>query len=58
MTKKYNLEPAECWVVGDKWIDPQTGINAGMRGALVKTGKASQLTVRLEVCRRKQDSDP
>lgn len=40
MTKKYNLEPAECWVVGDKWIDPQTGINAGMRGGLVKTGKA------------------
>ena len=39
MTKKYNLEPAECWVVGDKWIDPQTGINAGMRGGLVKTGK-------------------
>ena len=21
MTKKYDLEPAECWVVGDKWID-------------------------------------
>ena len=40
MTKKYNLEPAECWVVGDKWIDPQTGINAGMKGGLVKTGKA------------------
>ena len=40
MTKKYNLEPAESWVVGDKWIDAQTGINARMRGGLVKTGKA------------------
>ena len=39
MIEKYDLEPSQCWVVGDKWIDPQTGISAGMRGALVKTGK-------------------
>ena len=39
MIKKYELEPSQCWVVGDKWIDPQTGISAGMRGALVRTGK-------------------
>ena len=39
MTKKFDLDPAKCWVVGDKWIDPQTGMNAGMRGALVRTGK-------------------
>ena len=26
-------------MIGDKWIDPQTGLDAGMRGALVRTGK-------------------
>ena len=39
MTEKYGLDPSSCWVVGDKWIDPQTGLDAGMRGALVRTGK-------------------
>ena len=39
MIEKYELEPSQCWVVGDKWIDPQTGISAGMQGALIRTGK-------------------
>jgi len=39
MTEKYDLYPSSCWVIGDKWIDPQTGLGAGMRGALVRTGK-------------------
>jgi histidinol phosphatase-like enzyme len=39
MIDKFDLDPQQCWVVGDKWIDPQTGLNASMRGALVKTGK-------------------
>jgi D-glycero-D-manno-heptose 1,7-bisphosphate phosphatase len=39
MIKKFNLVPHGCWVVGDKWIDPQTGLNASMKGALVQTGK-------------------
>jgi len=39
MTQKYGLDPSSCWVIGDKWIDPQTGLDAGMRGALVRTGK-------------------
>jgi D-glycero-D-manno-heptose 1,7-bisphosphate phosphatase len=39
MIKKFNLVPQGCWVVGDKWIDPQTGLNASMKGALVQTGK-------------------
>ena len=25
--------------MGDRWSDPQTGLNAGMYGALVETGK-------------------
>ena len=39
MTEKYGLDPSSCWVIGDKWIDVQTGLDAGMRGALVRTGK-------------------
>ena len=39
MIKKYDLEPSQCWVIGDKWIDPETALNAGMKGALVRTGK-------------------
>ena len=39
MIEKYNLDPAHCWFIGDKWIDPQTGLGAGMNGALVRTGK-------------------
>jgi D-glycero-D-manno-heptose 1,7-bisphosphate phosphatase len=39
MTEKYGLDPSSCWMIGDKWIDPQTGLDAGMRGALVRTGK-------------------
>lgn len=39
MIEKYDLDASRCWVIGDKWTDPQTGLNAGMRGALVRTGK-------------------
>lgn len=39
MIKKYDLESSQCWVIGDKWIDPKTALNAGMTGALVRTGK-------------------
>ena len=39
MTEKYNLTPSQCWVIGDKWIDPQTALACGMQGALVRTGK-------------------
>ena len=39
MIDKHNLDAAQCWVIGDKWIDPQTALNAGMKGGLVRTGK-------------------
>ena len=39
MIEKYGLDASSCWVIGDKWIDPQAGLGAGMRGALVRTGK-------------------
>ena len=39
MIEKYDLLAADCWIIGDKLIDPQTGLDAGIRGALVRTGK-------------------
>jgi D-glycero-D-manno-heptose 1,7-bisphosphate phosphatase len=39
MTEKYELDPSQCWVIGDKWIDAQTGLDAGMSACLVRTGK-------------------
>jgi D-glycero-D-manno-heptose 1,7-bisphosphate phosphatase len=39
MIEKYELLAADCWIIGDKWIDPQTGLEAGIRGALVRSGK-------------------
>ncbi|MDG1138175.1 MAG: HAD-IIIA family hydrolase [Opitutales bacterium] len=40
MTQKYELDPSQCWVIGDKWIDAQTGLDAGMGACLVRTGKS------------------
>ena len=37
---KYNIDPSRSWIVGDTTIDIQTGKNAGIRTALVLTGKA------------------
>ena len=39
MAEKFNLDRSRCWMIGDRWSDAQTGINAGMKVALVKTGK-------------------
>lgn len=39
MIEKFDFAPSSCWVIGDKWIDPQTALNSGMNGALVRTGK-------------------
>ena len=48
MIEKFDLDPSKCWLVGDKWIDSQTGIRAGMRGALVRTGKPIKKSVEKE----------
>ena len=39
MISKFNLIESECWMVGDKWIDVETGLNSKMNAALVRTGK-------------------
>lgn len=34
----YHIDLAQSWIIGDTTVDLQTGRNAGMRTALVKTG--------------------
>src|ERR1051325_6226196 len=36
---KFGLDPAQCWMVGDRDADIETGMNAGIRSAAVCTGK-------------------
>ena len=40
--EKYHIDLAGSWMIGDTTIDIQTGINAGMRTALVLTGEAGK----------------
>lgn len=39
MIEKYKLDRSQCWMVGDKWIDAETGLRSKMNAALVQTGK-------------------
>jgi histidinol phosphatase-like enzyme len=39
---KYNIDLSKSWYIGDTTMDIQTGINAGMKTILVKTGEAGQ----------------
>lgn len=36
MIERYNLNPDECYMVGDKLIDGEAGRNAGIQGILVR----------------------
>lgn len=40
--EKYNIDLSASWMVGDTTMDIQTGVNAGMRTALVLTGEAGK----------------
>lgn len=39
MIAQHQLDPQQCWMVGDRDSDIETGINAGIRSAAVCTGK-------------------
>ena len=45
MIQKFDLQPSECWMVGDKWIDAETGLSSKMNAALVSTGKKMEKRV-------------
>ena len=36
---RYRLDPAHCWMIGDRESDIRAGLNAGIRAAAVCTGK-------------------
>jgi D-glycero-D-manno-heptose 1,7-bisphosphate phosphatase len=36
---RYRLDPAQCWMIGDRESDIRAGLNAGIRAAAVCTGK-------------------
>ena len=38
--EKYNIDLSASWIIGDSTVDIQTGKNAGMKTALVRTGMA------------------
>lgn len=38
---RHGLDPAACWMIGDREADVETGRNAGIRSAAVCTGKHS-----------------
>ena len=40
MAEKYNIDLTESYMIGDSTVDIQTGINAGLKTVLVKTGQA------------------
>lgn len=40
--EKYNIDLSESWMIGDTTMDIQTGINAGLRTALVMTGEGGR----------------
>lgn len=40
MAEKHNIDLTESYMVGDSTVDIQTGINAGLKTVLVKTGQA------------------
>jgi D-glycero-D-manno-heptose 1,7-bisphosphate phosphatase len=46
--KEHNLDLAQSFMIGDKMDDIRAGINAGVKGLLVKTGYGKQDTVLLE----------
>lgn len=41
MAAQHRLDPKQCWMVGDREGDVETGINAGISSAAVCTGKHS-----------------
>ena len=40
--EKYNIDLEKSWIIGDTTVDIQTGVNAGMKTALVLTGEKGQ----------------
>lgn len=42
MAERYHIDLSESYIVGDSTVDIQTGINAGLKTILVRTGQAGK----------------
>jgi histidinol phosphatase-like enzyme len=42
MIERYNIDPAQSYMIGDSTVDIQTGINAGLHTVLVRTGQGGR----------------
>ncbi len=42
MVKKYNIDLSKSYIIGDSTLDIQTGVNAGLKTILLKTGMAGR----------------
>jgi len=51
MTARYSLDPAATWMVGDRMNDVQTGLNAGVRTALVSEEMMTAVPTGVWQCR-------
>lgn len=40
--KEHNIDLEKCWIIGDTTMDIQTGVNGGLKTALVLTGEAGR----------------
>ena len=45
MLKKHDLNPASCYMVGDKAVDLQTGLNAGIHPVFLRSGQGEAATL-------------
>jgi D-glycero-D-manno-heptose 1,7-bisphosphate phosphatase len=51
MVRKYALNPAETWMIGDMPCDVQAGLNAGVRTAMIKVDPAATVPAGAWHCR-------
>lgn len=46
--RKFDIDMSRSWMIGDKTLDAQTGFNAGIRTAMVRTGYGREHESRVE----------
>ena len=44
---RFRLDPAQCWIVGDRYRDMEAGANIGVRGIMVGETEAVDFTPRV-----------
>lgn len=52
---RFNLDPAQCWIVGDRYRDMEAGAKIGVRGIMVGETEAVEFTPRVHDLRAATD---